>query len=551
MAYNYKVMGQTVQLDIDPSVVAVRFKGKPPHSTRAEATNAAGVGPFSRRYEVPGEPLTIVPVSPDAGNPAGMGPASAIRALNNQPDVSQAEPVFRVGANQVIATDRLIVGLDDPSIKQALAGKYNLEIVKDEAERTVFRAPENADVFDLCTKLDSEKGVRFAEPDFVTIGRHLPKRVAPQIQPLLDDPMVSSQYAMRITRAIDAWTIQTGDPEVKIAILDEGVDTMHRDLASAIAGTFDASDDDTFQDPNPWDGHGTACAGLAAAIGNNAIGIKGVGAGCSILTVRIARSEFSGGPWITSNEMIARAIDWSWQHDAAVLSNSWGGGPPSNAIQEAFERARTLGRNGKGCVIVIAAGNDAGPVTFPGTLPDILTVSASNEFDEIKTKTSSDGENWWGTCFGPEIDVAAPGVHNLTTDISGSAGYAGGDYTPKFNGTSSATPIVAGACGLVLSANPDLTEAEVRDIIRGTAAKAGALPYVAGRNDFFGNGRIDVFEAVTMAQGKAVPAAGTAVASAARAMASANAAPAPQPASAAKDKTSKDRTDAGKNRSGR
>jgi subtilisin family serine protease len=147
-------------------------------------------------------------------------------------------------------------------------------------------------------------------------------------------------------------------------------------------------------------------------------------------------------------------------------------------------------------VIVIAAGNQFGPVSFPGALPNVLTVSASNEYDEAKTPTSRDGENWWGTNHGPEIGVAAPGVHNLTTDISGAAGYLGGDYDPKFNGTSSATPIVAGACGLLLSANANLRESEVRTIIGGTADKVGPYMYVEGRNDFFGNGRLNLLSAI-------------------------------------------------------
>src|SRR4051794_7630633 len=89
----------------------------------------------------------------------------------------------------------------------------------------------------------------------------------------------------------------------------------------------------------------------------SAIGIRGVAAGCGLMGVRIAFSEYEGGPWVTSNEMIARAISWSWKNGADVISNSWGGGVPSNAIAEGFEDARKQGRNGRGCVIVIAAGN--------------------------------------------------------------------------------------------------------------------------------------------------------------------------------------------------
>jgi subtilisin family serine protease len=499
MAYEYKVLGKPVALDVDPSVVAVRFHGSPPHSMRAHATEAAGVGPFTRRFEIPGEKLTIIPVQPLG--PAAPTSMSAIKALTDQPEVAQALPVFRIGGNQVVATDRVVIGLDDPARKSEVLQKHGLTLVSERDDKVVGQIPDGADVFAVVHSLDQEPAVRFAEPDFVTIGRHIPKRVAPVVQPLLNDPLVQEQYAMKITQAVDAWQLVRGSPNIRIAVLDEGVDTHHPDLANAIVGTFDADDSDSFQEPNPWDGHGTACAGLAAAIGTNGVGISGSGGGCSLMGVRIAFSQFSGGPWITTNTKIARAIAWSWQNGADVLSNSWGGGAPSNEIAEEFDKARRLGRNGRGCVVVIAAGNEFGPVTFPANLPNVVTVAATNEFDEPKTPTSKDGENWWGTCFGSEVDIGAPGVHNLTTDISGTAGYAPGDYEPKFNGTSSATPIVAGACGLVLSANPNLTEAQVRDILKNTADKVGPLPYVNGRNDFFGAGRLNVLKAVQAVMG--------------------------------------------------
>lgn len=92
--------------------------------------------------------------------------------------------------------------------------------------------------------------------------------------------------------------------------------------------------------------------------------------------------------------------------------------------------------------------------------------------------------------------MAAPGVHNLTTDISGANGYVVGDYKSNFNGTSSSTPIVAGICGLLLSAKSSLREAEVRRIVCETADKVGQYPYVAGRNDFAGFGRINALAAI-------------------------------------------------------
>jgi subtilisin family serine protease len=138
-------------------------------------------------------------------------------------------------------------------------------------------------------------------------------------------------------------------------------------------------------------------------------------------------------------------------------------------ITRAFERARTKGRGGLGCVLVAAVGNDQGPVNFPARLPLVLGVGASNPWDEIKTLTSRDGESWWGSNHGPGLDLLAPGVRIPTTDLHGRRGYGAADFVTDFNGTSAATPHVAAAAALLLAVNPRLTAARIRDIIIGTA----------------------------------------------------------------------------------
>jgi len=503
MTYEYEVAGEKVQLEVDPTVVAVRFTEPALHSTRAAVSASSGLGAFSERIEVPNEKFTIIPVAALAQSQPQRH-AAVVKSLKSSKDVSRVAPVFKLSENRkAVATDRVLVGFKDKSKHKELLKKLALTVLEEKGNEYVLQLEEDADPFEACKKLAANKEVEYAEPDLVTIGRHnarppMPEIIAPALPSpqANNDPLLSKQYAMTITKALDAWNLQVGDPAIKIAVLDEGVDTAHEDLASAIVGAYDGVQDDTFQEPNSWDGHGTACAGLAAAIPQNNRGVRGTGGGCSILAVRIALSSAPGEDWTTSNSIIARSIDWAWRNGADVLSNSWGGGAPSSAINNAFERARTQGRAGKGCVIVVAAGNDSGPVGYPATLPTVLAVSATNEFDEFKTKTSSDGENWWGSNFGPEVDISAPGVHNHTTDISGSAGYAAGHYTPNFNGTSSATPIVAGAVGLILSANKALTEDAVRKVITQAADKVGPFPYVNGRNDRFGNGRLNVLKAI-------------------------------------------------------
>ncbi len=502
MKRQYIVGDQTIELEAVPDMLGVRFTEPASYSHRSAAVRRPEFGNFDERFELPQEKFTIFKVASSPQAPEARL-ESAVASVIDEESVERVSPVFAAGDAYAMATDRLLVGFTSASVAKAFVGEF-AEVVHKEGNEYVVRISPDVDPFDAAAELLEYEGVEYAEPDFVTFGKHLARRVDRATAPAESDPLASEQYAIRITKAEEAWQIQRGKPSIRIAVLDEGVDTRHEDLSGAIVGNYDGVDDDEFQEPQDWDAHGTACSGLAAAIHDNEKGVKGIGGGCSLLAVRIAYSSHPDGNWITRNSWIKRAIDWSWRNGADVLSNSWGGGSPSSAITNAFTRARTQGRGGKGAVIVIAAGNGNSLHDFPGNLDDVLTVSASNEFDEPKTPSSRDGEYWWGSNFGPKIDVAAPGVHNSTTDISGSKGYnqtpgTGGNYVDDFNGTSSATPIVAGTVGLVLSANPNLTESEVREIIRNSADKVGPIPYTDGRNDRMGHGRLNVLRALKMA----------------------------------------------------
>lgn len=291
--------------------------------------------------------------------------------------------------------------------------------------------------------------------------------------------------------ALAAWTITEGVRDVRVAILDEGVDTVHPYLKVA---ERDFVDQNPTASPDRDDAHGTACAGIVASQDGD---VRGLAAGVGLVAVRIAKSDDANN-WIFDDFDTADAIDWCWSDaNADVLSNSWGGGPPVDVITRAFERARTLGRRRKGAVVVVAAGNDQAPVDFPGNLPGILTVGASNEWDTRKTRNSEDGEYWWGSNFGDSLDLLAPGVHIITTDIQGSRGYSRGEVTGGFNGTSSATPHAAAAAALVLSANPRLSEQRVRDILTSIADK---LRSDQAHNQFEGHGRLNRYAALRQAR---------------------------------------------------
>jgi thermitase len=506
MEHRVLVGGQSIPLTVQTDKVAVRYREPSPLSARADFASRTGAR-FEQRLEVPGEKYTIIPVDPASAH--GMHEA----ASTADSGVARAAPVFRYGEMDVLATDRVMLRLANAAdpIQSVLSGVRTVETLSRGHGEYVVRLAEDLDPLEVSNMLATRPGVAYAEPDFVNIGTRLQRgalrpqhrspvtRFSETIFAAMDaSTQQQGQYALALISADKAWTVTQGATSVVIAVLDEGVDTTHKDLGPGIVASFDAVDGDTFQEPNPWDGHGTACAGLAAARPSG-VGVTGVAPGCKLMALRIAQSAQPAGPWVWSNDQAATAIDWAWQHGAAVLSNSWGGGIPSNRIAGAIERAVTLGRQGKGCVVVAAAGNRPTAVGFPANLPTVIAVSATNEFDEFKTPNSSDGENWWGSSFGPEVGLAAPGVHHLTCDIRGAGGYSKGDYYAAFNGTSSSTPLVAGAAALVISARPDLSAASIRTALLDGADKVGSEPYVDGRNDSFGAGRLNVYAAVQAA----------------------------------------------------
>jgi subtilisin family serine protease len=278
--------------------------------------------------------------------------------------------------------------------------------------------------------------------------------------------------------------------------LDEGVDTSHPYLASGIVAEADFIDQTRSAMPTGDDAHGTACAGI---IGSRDDEVRGVAPGVSMVAVKIARSS-GKTTWIIDDFQVSDAIDWAWDEGAAdVLSNSWGGGPQVDVISASISRAQNSGRNGQGSVVVFSAGNSQKSVEFPATLPNVLGVGASNQWDERKTRTSRDGENWWGSNFGKGLDLVAPGVQILTTDISGSRGYTSDLTVPWFNGTSAATPFVSAAAAMILSVCPNLEEETVRQLLLSTTDHIGSR--TRGKwEKYVGFGRVNVFNALRAAR---------------------------------------------------
>jgi thermitase len=298
----------------------------------------------------------------------------------------------------------------------------------------------------------------------------------------------------------EAWSLTQGSPNIIIAILDTGIDYFHPDLNTNINGIkklvtgYDALNNTTDQQPGITNTHGTACAGIAAAGAHNGQGIAGVAPFCRLMGVRISKSnEF--GILSAKDSQIADGITRAVANGADILSCSWGGGDDCDAITNAIKDAKSLGRKGKGCVIVFAAGNDNKKVNYPASLNMVLAITACNQWGERKSYNSKDQEDWWAGNYGPEVDVCAPGVNIWTTTNVGQGELPYRNYDRNFGGTSAATPMVAGIAALILSINPNLTANEVERMIKSSATNLETLGY----DVYTGFGRVNAGAAVQLA----------------------------------------------------
>ena len=359
----------------------------------------------------------------------------------------------------------------------------------------------------------------YAQPDFITYGG---------LSDAPNDPLYNLQWAHKNTGSADqyngipgadlqvdsAWLITMGDSNIKIGVIDTGVDTAQADLKKNLLQGYDCISGTS----NPGDGmprnmqnaHGTSCAGIIASVANNSIGTAGIAPNCKIIPVNISDE----GNVFAGEFAIAEGMDYAWQNGADVLTNSWDLSLPSSIIDDAIHRAVTLGRSGKGCIVFFATGNENSGISYPSSNPEVVAVGGTNMFNERKSPTSQDGEYWWGANYGVGLDVVAPCIDLATADISGVNGYntaagADGDYYKYFGGTSGACPHAAAVAALVLSVDATFTAAEVRTIIETNCTKAGSYNYALTRgningtwNNEMGYGRINAYRSVLAAQNK-------------------------------------------------
>jgi subtilisin family serine protease len=307
-------------------------------------------------------------------------------------------------------------------------------------------------------------------------------------------------------KVVDAWNRlgNAGSEKVTIAIIDNGFDLTHPDLYNKIVKPYDLWNQSAqIIQGDPRFTHGTPCASVALAAANG----KGIiGAAPNAKFMPISGTSFSIR---ATEEMFEKAV----QNGADIISCSWGTTDPNFAPgplkEAAISKAARKGRNGKGCIILFAAGNDDFDyLSFYATHPDVIAVGASTSQDKHATYSNRGREL---TLVAPSNGdwpiIAARANWDEGTHLRGNGafrywadGKSRGAAYKHFGGTSSSTPLVAGICALMLSANPDLTAKEVKNILTRTADKIGSpSEYVNGHSVKYGYGRVNADKAVAEA----------------------------------------------------
>jgi PKD repeat protein len=300
-----------------------------------------------------------------------------------------------------------------------------------------------------------------------------------------------------------------GSSNIILAIIDSGVDIDHPDL-TLVTG-YDFGDNDSNPDDNASGaGHGTCCAGVATANVNNGLGACGSAPNSRVMPLKVANS--AGSMYFSA---IENALYYAADNGADVISISLGAPVSSDPGTD----AAISYANSAGCVICAATGNEnTSTISYPAINAYVIGVGAASPCGDRKRSSSNssecnpgvstdpngytcDGERWWGSNYGSTTPDAAGAVDILgptilpTSDIGGSGGYRSGDYEPFFNGTSCATPYVAGVCALIKAQNPTWTPAQVRNQLVTTAIDIINVESGSGWDRYSGYGMVDAQEA--------------------------------------------------------
>lgn len=312
--------------------------------------------------------------------------------------------------------------------------------------------------------LKADPVVEYAEPNVTFRTRFV-----------VNDPRSADQKGLGMIGMGKAWDISLGDPRVVIAVVDTGIDMTHPDLRDKLVPGFNVLSPG--QPPQDDNGHGTHASGIAAASTDNRTGIAGTAPRCRIMPIKALNSEGGGDGF-----SVATGVVWAVDNGAHIINLSLGGEAPQETLERAIKYA--LARN---VSVIVAMGNEStNALRYPASYPGVIAVGSVDQ-----TRNLSNFSN-----YGKWMSVVAPGSQILSTMpmqsvyMTSAEGYMN-EYD-FMDGTSMAAPMVAGVVALMKSRHPNLTPAEIKARLEGTARDLGA----PGFDERFGHGLVDAPRAI-------------------------------------------------------
>jgi len=404
----------------------------------------------------------------------GSGPPSIVHP------VPPSAPLVSPDAPLPFAPGTVLSRFKDGGLDQKLAardiGAPVTEAINADTHDVTIRFDTSIPVGNAVKALRRDPQVVFAEPDGFCEADYTP-----------DDPMLNDQWHLKTIHAPEAWdTLRKVNSNVRLAIIDTGIDYTHPDLERIMAR--DSKGDLVGKSfvPNttgPLDdhGHGTHCAGIAAADTDNGVGVAGVGfRSFKLVPVKVLSASGSGG-W----DAVANGITWAADNGCRVESMSLGGYFYSQGIQDAVDYAWS-----KGVIVVAAAGNSSSP--SPGSPADcnhVMAISATDSKDRLASFSN----------YGRPIAVGAPGVNILATMPTYDCTMTRGGRCKKnydyLSGTSMACPVTAGMVAALLAYQPSLKPEEAIQRIEQTTDNTAGAPD-GGWEAQFGHGRVNLANAI-------------------------------------------------------
>lgn len=280
-----------------------------------------------------------------------------------------------------------------------------------------------------------------------------------------------------------AWSITQGVPEVRVMIFETGVQQDHPDINQLPGRDFTTGAVNGVAGGGPsnsCDNHGTAVAGCVSGIINNSIGTVGVAPNAKVISAKVGTAITPcNGSWQGQTSWTVNAINWGIANGVRVTNNSNDYGTSSSAMNTAYSAAKNSG------MIHFASSGNSGntSIGYPATSVSVVAVGASNRSGQRASFSS----------YGNKLAFVAAGQSVYTTDRTGTSGYGTGNYV-TIDGTSFSSPYAAGVAALILSVNPNLTSAEVEQIMKSTCRDMES----AGYDTFTGWGMLNA-EAAVMA----------------------------------------------------